>query len=177
MNELVTLSDTELDKAIQDLKERELALKTDSGKRYITSKMRECIGWLESVGYKFEGDENSLARLWARSLEEEFVIVGESGIKKAVMEWASQDTSEYRSFPKVPWILESCKEIGGDPRVEKGRRIQAEAERQIELDHQREIEEIKKDPERWAEIQRKAEKLKAKYEQRPKDSITCHESK
>lgn len=163
MNDLTLISDTELDKRIADLKERELALKTSSGRSFMESKMRECIGWLRVIGYRFSGDENALAKLWANSLEEEFVRIGEIGIKNAVMKWASEDASGYRSFPKVSWIKELCQGISGDPRVEKGRRIQAEAERQIELDHKREIDKIKENTERWAEIQRKAERLRKGY--------------
>lgn len=168
MNDLALLSDTELDKAIDELKERELALKTESGIDFVGSKMRECIGWLESVGYKFDGDEFALARLWGASLRDEFVRIGETGIKNAVMTWVSEDESEYRTFPKVAWIKEACAKVGGDPRVEKGRRIQAEAERQIEEDHKKEMEEIKNDPERWAEIVRKAKELEGKYVNRVK---------
>ena len=161
MNNLVRMSDTELEKAIQDLKERDLASKTESGKKYIISKMRECIGWLESVGYKFDGDENALARLWARGLKDEFVLLGENGVKKAVAKYAEEDESEYRSFPKIPWIKEICSSIGGDPRAEQGRRIQAENERQMELDHKREMAELEKSftPKQLEEIERKAREL------------------
>ena len=164
MNQLVKLTDTELEKAIQDLKERDLALKTDSGQKYIVSKMRECIGWLESVGYKFEGDENALAKLWARSLREEFVRLGEAGLKNAVVDFASADDRQYKTFPQIPWIAEVCKNVGGDPRVEKGRRMQKEAERQMELDHKKEMAELEASltPEQLEEIERKASEMNGK---------------
>lgn len=153
MNELVALSDAELDKAIDDLKERELALKTESGQKYIVSRMRELIMTLEQWGYKTTADELALAKLWANGLQEEFVRLGADGLKQAVTEWAQNDSSEYRNFPKIPWIKEACSNIGGDPRVEKGRRVQALEEARIEEEHRREIEEFKKNnPEKWAEL-------------------------
>lgn len=159
MNELTLMTDTQLDKAIEDLKERELAIKTQAGQAFVVSKMRECIGWLESVGYKFDGDETALARLWAHGLQDDFVRLGEVGVKNAVMSFAETDTRTYKTMPQIAWISDKCSEMGGDPRKEKGRRVQAEAERQIEEDHKREMEEIKKDPVRWAEICRKAEEM------------------
>ena len=160
MNELSTLTDTELDNEIANLREREMALQTDKGRDYIVMKMRECIGLLETWGYKFEGDEMSLARLWASGLRDEFVRIGQDGIMKAVTLWAENDVSEYRTFPKIPWIKESCKQVGGDPRVEKGRRMQIEAERQMEAEHQAEMEKFKKEnPELWAEMEKRAETL------------------
>ena len=160
MNELVTMSNAELEQALNDLKERELALQTESGRNYIIGKMRECIGLLETWGYKFDGNELALARLWADGLKEEFVRLGADGIRKAVTKWAEADTSEYRSFPKIPWIIESCKQISGDPRVEKGRRMQEQAERQMEAEHKAEMEKFKEEhPELWVKIQEQAERM------------------
>lgn len=161
MNELATLSDTDLDKALDELKQRELAIQTDSGRNYIIGKMRECIGLLETWGYKFDGNEVALAKLWADGLKEEFVRLGADGIQKAVTLWAENDTSEYRSFPKIPWIIEACKSLNGDPRVEKGRRMQAEAERKLEEEHKAEIEKFKaENPELWEKLQKRAERIK-----------------
>lgn len=160
MNELTTISDNELDKRIEDLKERELSLQTESGEKYMLGKMRELIGLLETWGYQFSGEEMALARLWANSLREEFVILGVDGMTKAVTYWAENDTNEYRTFPKIPWIKEACAQIGGDPRTEKGRRIQKQAERQMELDHQKEMEEIKKNhPALWKMVEEKAAEM------------------
>ena len=145
MNELTTMSDVELDKAIEALKERSLALKTESGRRYIVSRMRELIMHLEDLGYTIKIDELALAELWANGLSEEFVRLGPEGMREAVDRWAVEDAAEFRTFPKIPWILDACKAIAGDPRVEKGRRIQAEQERLMELEHQREMEQFKKD--------------------------------
>lgn len=157
MNELVTMTGTELDRAIEQVKERELALKTDSGQRFVVSKMRELIMYLEKIGYKIDADEMVLARLWANGLGDEFARLGEEGMQKAIILWVQEDASEYRSFPKIPWIKEACAKVGGDPRVEKGRRVQAEAERKMAEDHKREMEEFKKKhPDLWA----RAEKLK-----------------
>lgn len=151
MNDLVTMTDTELDNAINAIKERELAMQTEAGKNYVVGKMRECIGLLETWGYKFDGNEVGLAKLWADGLSEEFVRLGADGIRKAVIKWAETDDSEYRSFPKIAWIVEACKSIGGDPRAEKGRRVQAEAERQMEIDHRKEFDELQKAHPEWLE--------------------------
>lgn len=151
MNELSTLTDVELDNAIQDLKERELALKTESGRKYIVSKMRECIMMLESWGYKSNADELALARLWANGLQEEFVRLGAEGVMQAVTVYAETDDHEYKVFPQIVWIAEACKKIGGDPRVEKGRRMQAEAERQMEIEHRKEMERLKAEHPEWCE--------------------------
>lgn len=163
MNDLMALSDTDLERALDALKERELALQTESGRNYMIGKMRECIGLLETWGYKFDGNEVALARLWADGLQEEFVRLGADGIQKAVTKWAEADNSEYRSFPKIPWIIESCKALGGDPRVEKGRRMQERAERQMEEEHKAEMAKFKKDhPELWAKIQERAERMRGR---------------
>lgn len=164
MNELVTLSDTELDRRIEEVKERELSLQTESGKSYMLGKMRELIGLLETWGYRFQGDEMALARLWAASLQEEFARLGMDGMTQAVTNWAANDTNEYRSFPHIPSIKVACNELGGDPRVEKGRRVQSELERQMELDHQKEVAEFKeKHPDLWARIEAKAEEMKGAH--------------
>ena len=159
MNELTTLSDTALDKAIDDLKERELSLKTESGRKYLVGKMRELIGLLETWGYKTNGDESGLAMLWASGLQEEFVRLGWLGIKQAVTRWAEEDDSIYRTFPKIAWIADICKEIGGDPRVEKGRRIQVETERKIEEDHRKQMEHYRAThPADWKRITEEAKR-------------------
>lgn len=158
MNELALLSNDELDTAIEQIKERELSFQTATGKKYAVSKMLEYITLLETWGYKFDGNEDSLAVLWAKTLKEEIITMGYDGIREALELWVSED--EYRSFPKIPQLKNACARIGGDPRVEKGRRVQAEAERQMELEHQREMEEFKKNhPEAWARIQAKAEQM------------------
>ena len=155
MNDLVSISDAELDTRIEEVKERELSLQTESGEQYMIGRMRELIGYLETLGYKFNGEEMALARLWANSMKDEFIILGIDGMTKAVSNWAANDTSEYRTFPQIPWIKEACKELGGDPRVEKGRRVQAEAERKMEEDHKREMEEFKKNhPDLWERAER-----------------------
>ena len=161
MNELVSISDAELDARIEEVKERELSLQTDSGRQYMIGRMRELIGYLETLGYKFSGEEMALARLWANSLGEEFVILGMDGMTKAVSNWAANDTNEYRTFPQIPWIKEACKELGGDPRAEKGRRVQAELEHKMDEDHKREMEEFKKNhPDLWERAERLSEELK-----------------
>lgn len=163
MNDLTVLTDAEIDSKINSIDKRKADLQTSQGQGFLMSKMRECIGWLQTIGYKFEGDESVLARMWADSLKDEFARIGEAGIKNAVMKWASEDNSEYRVFPKVAWIKETCEGMGENPWVEKGKRALKEAERQMEEEHQKEIDEIKKDPVRWAEIQKKAEKLRERY--------------
>lgn len=155
MNELVTMSDTDLDKAIEEIKERELALQTNSGQAFVVSKMRELIMYLEKLGYKIDADELALARLWANGLSEDYARLGDNGMKMAVQYWAEHDTNEYRTFPQIPWIKEVCEEIGGDPRIEKGRRVQALAERQMELDHKKQNEEfLRKHPDLAARIEK-----------------------
>lgn len=156
MNALATLSDAQLDKEIENLKERELALQTEGGQKYIISKMRELIMHLQELGYVIHANELGLAKLWATSLSEEFVRLGTDGMKEAIDRWVMEDKSDYRVFPKIPWIKDACSEVGGDPRVEKGRRMQAEAERQMEFDHKREVEEFKKKyPDLWAKVEKK----------------------
>lgn len=161
MNDLMSISDAELDTAIEQLKERDLAFKTDSGKRYAVGKMRELITLLETWGYKFNGNEDSLAVLWAKSLKEQIVVNGYDGVRKAVENWVAQDANDYNIFPKIPWIIDECKKLGGDPRVEKGRRVQKEAERQMELDHQKEIQRFREEhPDEWKRIEERAAKMR-----------------
>ena len=156
MNSLAIISNTELDKRIEEIKDRELSLQTERGRTYLVGKMRELIGLLETWGYKFDGSEDGLAMLWANGLSEEFVKLGADGMRQAVANWATEDTSEYRSFPKIPWIKEACHKMGGDPRVEKGRRLQAEAERKMQEDHEKEMAEFKaKHPDLWDRVQRR----------------------
>lgn len=144
MNELTTLTDAELDKEIEDLKEREASLHTESGRKYIVGKMRELIGLLETWGYKFDGNEKGLAVLWANAMMDDFVRLGFLGMKTAVTKWAEEDTSQYHIFPKVAWIKYACTQMGGDPRVEKGRRMQEAAERKLEEDHKKQMEHFMK---------------------------------
>ena len=161
MNDLSKLTDDELKKAIDDLKERELAAKTNAGKTYILSKMRSYITMLEELGYTTTADELALAKLWAKGLEDEFVLLGQNAMQEAIERWAMNDDRQYKTFPQIPWIAEACKEMGGDPRAEQGRRIQAENERQMELDHKREMAELEKTftPKQLEEIERKAREL------------------
>lgn len=161
MNELATLSDAELDKAIADIKERDLAVQTEAGLKHVRGKMRECIGWLESVGYRFDGDQLALAKLWTVALKEEFVLLGEVRFKNAVMYYASHDDREYKSFPQIPWIAEACRHVGGDPRVEKGRRVQTEAEQRMEREHEEEVNRFKEEhPDLYARAIARAERLR-----------------
>ena len=156
MNEIATLTDAELDKRIEDIKDRELSLQTERGRTYLVGKMRELIGLLETWGYKFDGSEDGLAMLWANGLADEFIRLGVDGMRKAITNWATEDTSEYRFFPKIPWIKEACSKLGGDPRVEKGRRLQAEAERKMQEDHEKEMAEFKiKHPDLWERVQKR----------------------
>lgn len=145
MNQLATISDAELDKAIDKCKERSLALRTDSGRKFLVGEMRQLIAYLESVGYKTDADMTALSRLWARGLAEEYVMLGLDGMKRAIVHWVETDTNEYGTFPKIPWIKAACAEVGGDPRVEKGRREQARLEAQIEADTKAELEKFYKD--------------------------------
>lgn len=171
MNELVTMSDTELKNAVDAVKERELALKTDAGRKFVVSKMRGLIMYLENLGYKSDADGNALAELWANSLSEEFAILGYDGMKKAVMYWAEHDDSEYRFFPKIPWIKDACSKVGGDPRAEMGRRIQAEQERKIQEDHEREMAEFKaKHPDLWERAETLAKSVMSLGDIRKDDS-------
>lgn len=159
MNELARLSDIELDKAINELKDRESFVQTKQGFVYVGAKMRECIGWLKSVGYKFEGDEKMLAEQWARNLTEEFVRLGEAGVKQAVMNFDANNDREYKQFPQIPWIKEECRKIGGDPRAEKGRREQARREQALEEESEREFREWKEShPEEAKRIEERARK-------------------
>lgn len=170
MNALTVISDAELDQAIEVLKERELAIQTDNGKKYVVSKMRELIMYLEKLGYKPDADERALSTLWARSLSEEFIRLGEDGLREAVTEWVEGDANNYRVFPKIPWIKDACARVGGDPRVEKGRRMQAEVERKMEGEHRKEVEEFKaKHPALWEMVQKKAAEMQAQQERSTSD--------
>ena len=160
MNELTILTDAQLDKAIEDVKERELAIQTKNGYKYTVGFMRSMIYELRQVGYRVEADDTALARLWAHGLKDDFVRLGENGIKAALTKWAEDCCNEYRSFPTIPQIKEACAQIGGDPRVEKGRRMQAEAERKMEEEHRKEMEELKqKYPDLWEMAEKKAAEL------------------
>lgn len=173
MNELTTLTDAQLDKAIENLKERELAAQTESGHKYVVSKMREIIMYLEEVGYTTDANEKSLAELWAISLTEDFVRLGAEGMKRAVVQWVANDDSEYHSFPKIPWIKEACAQVGGDPRVEKGRRIQVETERKMQEDHRKEMERIKREhPDLWKKVEEKVDEIQKRQENREEVKIT-----
>lgn len=159
MNELATLNDIELDKAISELEERKRFMATKQGYRFICAKMRECIGWLKSIGYKFEGEEKALTELWAQNLSEEFIRLGESGVKKAVMNFAVNNERDYKPFPQLSWIKDECRKIGGDPRAEKGRREQARREQAIEQEGEREFNEWKNShPEEAKRIAERAKK-------------------
>lgn len=172
MNELTTLTDAQLDKAIENLKERELAAQTESGHKYIVSKMREIIMYLEEVGYTTDANEKFLAELWAISLTEDFVRLGAEGMKKAIVQWVANDDSEYHSFPKIPWIKEACAQAGGDPRTEKGRRVQAEAERKMQEDHRKEMEKFKKEhPDLWKKVEEKAAEIQRRQESGEKVTV------
>lgn len=173
MYELTILSDTELDRAIEELKERELALQTESGQKYIISKMRELIMHLQEMGYVIHANELGLAKIWAKSLSEEFVRLGTDGMKEAIDLWIAEDSNEFHTFPKIPWIKEACAKITGDPRVEKGRRVQAEAEQQMEIDHQKEVEEFKnKHPDLWSQIEKKAAEMQERQENGEEVKVT-----
>ncbi|MBR0085667.1 MAG: hypothetical protein IJL97_03860 [Lachnospiraceae bacterium] len=161
MNGLITLTDSQLETRIAEVQERERSVMTQEGYGFLISKMRELIGLLQTWGYKADIDENSLATLWANSLRDEFVMLGVIGMKQAVMMWAQRDESPYRVFPKVAWIADACKELGGNPRAEKARREQEARELQLEKDHKKQMEHYAKThPREWARIEAEAERCK-----------------
>lgn len=160
MNGLITLTDSQLETRIAEVQERERSVITQEGYGFLISKMRELIGLLQTWGYKADIDENSLATLWANSLKDEFVMLGVIGMKQAVMMWAQRDESPYRVFPKVAWIKDACKELGGNPKAEKARREQEARERQMEEDHKKQMEHYAKThPRDWERIQAESRKM------------------
>ena len=165
-NDLTLMSDAALDQRLLKIEERRGRMRTPEGQALLHKKMLEIIGVLANLGYKVPGDAELIARVWGDQLKEYAARIGYNGIRRAVMNWIDKDTSKYMIFPKVGWIIEECKLIGGDPIIEKGRREHAKAIAKLEQEHREEVERFKRDyPEQWKKIQEKVRK----YEQRAVD--------
>lgn len=170
MNDLTVMSDNELDVQLALLEERKEQFQSESGIKMVQSKMLEIIGTVEKYGYALKGDRKKIAKVWAHGLQDEIIRLGYTGVQEAVVMWIERDVSQYMTFPKVKWIAEICKEIHGDPRVEKGRRDYQRRLALVEQEHQEHVEKWKREhPEEWERITRKTEVMMNERNRQDKD--------
>ena len=140
MNELAVMTDNELTKALHDVELRECALQTSKGQEKAAEMMLEVLKMIEAAGYPAKSDLASMAMAWVMLLREQIALYSMAVIREAACEFIMSDIREYKQFPSVGQIADTCNRIGKNPRAEVARRReeaiaeQMKAERQAELD-------------------------------------------
>lgn len=159
MNDLTVMSDNELDVQLALLEERKEQFQSESGIKMVQSKMLEILGTVEQYGYELKNaDRKKIAKIWAHGLKDEIIRLGYTGIREAVVMWIECDVSQFMRFPKVREIADICKEMHGDPRVEKGKRDYQKRIALMEQEHREQLEAWKSEnPEDWERVKQRAE--------------------
>lgn len=139
MKELMLLNDDELQTEVLNIDRRRTKLNTSEGMSEASRLMLGVLRGIEAAGYEPKSDLADMAATWVMLMREQIAVYRFEGIKEAVYEFLRTDTREYKQFPSAGQIIEVCSRIGRNPRSELGRRRQAEFERQVDEERDREM--------------------------------------
>lgn len=143
-----------IENKVAEMNKREAMAKTQEGMLQMENDMIVIFGAINAYGYKLpSADERLMAKLWASSLKDYIVMYGTGVIKQAVMNFAENDTREYKQCPTVADIIAEAKKIGVNPKVALAK---AKAEQELQELEKKHREEMDK---RWEELpeERKAQ--------------------
>lgn len=131
---------------VQDIERRIDFYKTKGGQLKGADDFLKIFGVLENYGYRLdETDKRMKAIVWFRSLRDCVELYGMKGIQDAVLEFADNDTREYRRFPFPADIRETLKKKGLNPRAELARRKAKRREEELIAKWDREFQERMKE--------------------------------
>ena len=145
MNDLMLLTDAELNKAIDDMNKRAAALDTVRGQELAAGQMLDVLRLIDAAGYEAKTDISSMAMSWVMLLRDQIEAYGFAAIRKAVCDFIRNDTREYKQFPSVGQIAEQCRAIGANPKAELSRRKEEELVKQIKAERQAELDALPAD--------------------------------
>lgn len=156
--DLALVSDLELARMENAIKERSKKLATKEGKTESQLWAIKLIDYIMISGYKLPAvDKELMAKAYADQLSDAIIVYGYDNIAKVVKEWVKKDDREFKQFPTSGTLLAEVKEELGNPIAEIARRNhEAEVERMVA----REREELMKGAtkERLEELNRRYEK-------------------
>lgn len=139
MNNLMLLTDDQLNKAVADMNKRAAALDTPRGQEIAAGRMLEILHLIDAAGYEAKTDIANMAMSWVMLLRDQIEAYGFDTIRKAVCDFIRNDTREYKQFPSVGQIREQCSAIGANPKAELSRRREEELVRRMRAERQAEL--------------------------------------
>ena len=142
MKELAVMTNNELEVAVDNIRRRTELLDTTEGQKKAAGMMIDVLHIIESAGYEPKTDLADMAMIWVMVMREQIAVYQFKGIREAVIEFIKTDTREYKQFPSAGQIMDICMRIGKNPRVELSRRRQAEFERWVDEEKDREMAEL-----------------------------------
>lgn len=132
---------------IAEMEKRQATISTPQGMARVEKEIITIFGVLVAYGYKMpDADEMLMAKVWGASLKEYFILYGSGTVKRAVMNFAENDTRDYKAFPTVAEIIAEAKKIGVNPKAELAKLKAREEEERIEREHKEEYEKL------WEEL-------------------------
>lgn len=158
MNELINMSDDELNTLKNEISVRRERFMTKEGCDDAKKVMLGMFDYLQASGYKLpDTDYNQMAGIYADQLKEHIIIFGYDAIKKAVREYVRSDDDKYHQMPTAGQIIAVVERENGDPRHEIAVR---EYEREVEQMVAKERKELMDGvtPERLKELEAKYER-------------------
>ena len=146
MNDLTVLPNDQLELMVQDIEKRVEFYKTKGGQLKGADDFLKVFSILESYGYHMKDDDKRMkAMVWFRSLRDCVETYGMKGVQEAVLEFADNDTRQFRTFPFPADIREVMKKRGSNPKAELARREAKKREDELIAKWNREIEERMKE--------------------------------
>lgn len=132
---------------IAEMEKRQATISTPQGMASVEKEIITIFGVLVAYGYKMpDADEMLMAKVWGASLKEYFILYGSGTVKRAVMNFAENDTRDYKAFPTVAEIIAEAKKIGVNPKAELAKLKAKQEEEAIEMEHKKEYEKL------WEEL-------------------------
>lgn len=138
MQELAALSDLELAKLENSIKERANSLATLKGKKESEQWVIRLFDYLQNSGYRLpDADKKRMAAAYADQLKDAIIVYGYEQVSYCVREWVKSDT--YKTFPNAGMILEKVHELCGNPIAEVARRKHEALVKQMEERNRKEL--------------------------------------
>ena len=138
MNNLAVIQS--IQKELDEVEKRRELLSTPEGLAEADKEMTSLLNAFVMAGYTLPKVQSfrQLASFWRVGLCEEIALYGMPLLKKAAFEFIKEDQREYRACPTIADIKAMCMKMGKNPRAEMARYKQAERERRLEAQWDRE---------------------------------------
>lgn len=123
ITDLSVVDDVQLARMENDIKQREIEIKTDVGKRKYQRWLVKMLAYFVESGYRLpDADVEHMAVVRMDQLSDAIVLYGESALEQVARQWVMDDTRAYKQFPTSGDILAKAKEMLGNPIAEVARR-------------------------------------------------------